>query len=86
MATPNTINALQILSDVIRDPASRRHFHENPDGTLVNAGADPHDVPPEVWRTLTHMTLGELAAIADLGVALADAGLLDGSVAWRHVV
>lgn len=86
MTSENTIDAIGILDGVLRNPVSRRRFHEDPDGTLVNAGADPRDVPSEVWWTLTHMTLQELAAIAELGVALDEAGLLDGSLAWRHGV
>lgn len=53
---------------------------------MRNRGADPDQVPSEVWATLTNMSLGELAAIAELGVALADTGWLDGAIAWRHVV
>ena len=86
MASKNTVNALGILDDLIRDPQSRQQFLEDPYATLRNAGADPSDVPSEVWQTLTEMTLEELGAIADLGVALAEAGLLDGSLLWHHVV
>jgi hypothetical protein len=50
------------------------------------AGADPGNVPSEVWTTLTNMTLEELSAIAALGGALAEAGLLDGSLPWLHGV
>ena len=86
MASENTLNAVAILDDLIRDPQSRLRFHEDPYGTLRNAGADPDDVPSEVWQVLTQMTLDELGAIADLGVALAEDGLLDGSLLWHHVV
>lgn len=86
MASENTVNALGILDDLIRDPESRQQFLEDPYTTLRNAGADPSDVPSEVWQALTEMTLEELSAIAALGVALAEAGLLDGSLLWHHVV
>jgi hypothetical protein len=86
MANENTLNALGILDDLIRDPQSRIQFLEDPYATLRNAGADPDDVPSEVWQVLTQMTLDELGAIANLGVALAEAGLLDGSLLWHHVV
>jgi hypothetical protein len=86
MASENTVNALGILDDLIRDPESRAQFYEDPYDTLQNAGADPGDVPPTVWGALTEMTLEELGAIAALGVALAEAGIFDGSLHWRHVV
>ena len=86
MTSENTFYAVGILDGVLRNPVSRRRFHEDPDGTMREAGADPGDVPSEVWWTLTHMTLEELAAIAELGVALAEAGLLDGNLPWKHGV
>jgi hypothetical protein len=86
MASENALNAVAILDDLIRDPQSRQQFYEDRDTTLRNAGADPDDVPPHVWQALTEMTLEELAAIAALGIALADDGLLDGSLPWQHGV
>ena len=86
MTNDDTFNAVGILDGVLRDPVSRRSFYENPDSTMREAGADPGDVPSEVWTTLTNMTLEELSAIAALGGALAEAGLLDGSLPWKHGV
>jgi len=86
MASENALNAVAILDGLIRDPQSRQQFYEDPDDTLLNAGADPEDVPPHVWQTLTEMTLEELAAVAALGIALAEDGLLDGSLHWHHIV
>jgi hypothetical protein len=86
MASEKALNAVAILDGLIRGPQSRRQFHEDPGATLRNAGADPDDVPPHVWQALTEVTLAELAAIAALGIALAEDELLDGSLPWRHVV
>ena len=86
MASENALNAVAILDDLIRDPQTRQQFYEDPYATLRNTGADPSDVPSEIWQALTEMTLEELSAIAALGVALAQAGLLDGSLLWHHVV
>ena len=86
MAGEGALNAIAKLDDLIRHPQSRQQFYEHPDATLRNAGADPDDVPRHVWQALTGMTLVELAAIAKLGIALYDDGLLDGSLPWRHGV
>ena len=86
MASEETLDAIAKLDGTLRNPVSRRRFHVDPEGTMRDAGANPGDVPPEVWWTLTHMTLVELAAIAELGVALAEDGLLDGSLLWQHGV
>jgi hypothetical protein len=86
MATENILEVLGALDDIIRDPVMRQRFVEHPDITLREAGYDSNDVPPQVWDALTRMTFEELRAISDLGFALTDAGLLDGSVLWRHVV
>jgi hypothetical protein len=86
MTSENALNAVAVLDDLIRDPQSRQRFYEDPDATLRNAGADPDDVPPHVWQALTEMTPAELAAIAALGIALAEDGLLDGSHLWLHGV
>lgn len=86
MASESTLIALAILDGLIRDPLSRLQFYEDPAATLQNAGAGLGDVPPAVWQALTAMTLEELGALANLGVALAEAGLLDGDLAWHHVV
>lgn len=86
MASEEILGAIAKLDDTLRNPVSRRRFHEDPEGTMRDAGTDPDDVPPEVWWTLTHMTLMELAAIAELGVALAEDGLLDGRLPWQHGV
>jgi hypothetical protein len=86
MASENALNVVAILDDLIRDPQTRQQFYEDPDATLRNAGADPEDVPPHVWQALTEMTIEELTAIALLGVALAEDGLLDGSLPWIHGV
>jgi hypothetical protein len=86
MASENALNAVAILDDLIRDPLTRQQFYEDPDATLRNAGADPADVPPHVWQALTEMTLDELTAIAVLGIALTEDGLLDGSLPWLHGV
>ena len=86
MASENTVNALGILDDLIRDPQSRIQFLDDPYTTMQNAGADPSDVPSGVWQVVIQMSLEELGAIADLGAALAAAGLFDGSLLWHHVV
>lgn len=86
MATENTLIALAQVDALIRDPESRQQFYEDPYATLQSAGVDPAGVPPAVWQALTEMTLEELGAIADLGIALAEAGLFDGDVAWSFVV
>jgi len=86
MASENTLIALAQLDGLIRDPQSRQQFHEDPYATLQNAGAELGDVPSAVWQALTAMTLEELGAIANLGVALVEAGLLDGDLAWQFVV
>lgn len=86
MASESAAYAVGVLDRLIRDPESRLQFYEDPDDTLLNAGANPSDVPPEVWQVLTEMTLEELTAIAALGIALAEAGLLDGSLRWLHIV
>ena len=86
MASENALNAVARLDDLIRDPQSRQQFLDDPYVTLRHAGADPSDVPSEVWQVLTEMTFEELSAIADLGAALAEAGLFDGSLLWHHVV
>jgi hypothetical protein len=90
MATENTRIALLSLDQIIRDPESRQRFHENPDATLQDTlrdtEAEPADVPAGVWQALTDMSLAELDAIAALGAALVEAGLLDGSIPWQMVV
>jgi hypothetical protein len=86
MTNDDTLNAVGILDGVLRDPVSRQSFYEDPDRTMRAAGADPGNVPSQVWTTLTNMTLEELSAIAALGGALAEAGLLDGSLPWLHGV
>ena len=78
MTTENARAAVSKLDRVICDPQSRRQFHEDPHATLRNAGAEPDDVPTAVWEILTDMTPAELEAVLALGVALADAGLLEG--------
>ena len=86
MASESAVYAIGVLDGLIRDPETRQQFYEDPDDTLLNAGVDPSDVPSEVWQVLTEMTLEELTALAALGIALAEAGLLDGSLSWHHVV
>ena len=79
-------DVMAALDDIIEDPVKRQRFIEHPDATLRDAGYDPADVPRPVWDVLTRMTFDELKAISDLGFALTEAGLLDGSLRWRHVV
>jgi hypothetical protein len=86
MASANTIEAVDKLDDILRHRHKREQFHQNPEQAMHDAGGNPAHVPQEVWGTLTHMSPDELAAIAELGVALDDSGLFDGSVTWRHVV
>jgi hypothetical protein len=86
MATENTQIALSRLDQIIREPQSRQQFFDDPHETLRSAGGEPDDVPSAVWRALTEMSPAELAAIAALGAALAEARLLDGDFVWRHVV
>lgn len=78
MTTENARAAVSKLDGVIRDPQSRRQFQEDPHATLRNAGANPDDVPTDVWQILTDMTPAELDALVALGVAMAEAGLTDG--------
>jgi len=78
MTTENARAAVSKVDQLIRDPRSRQQFHEDPHATLRNAGADPGDVPTAVWEILTDMTPAELEAVLALGIALADAGLLEG--------
>jgi hypothetical protein len=86
MASENILEVLGALDDIIRDPVKRQRFVEHPEITLREAGYDPADVPPQVWDALTRMTFDELKAISDLGFALTAAGLLDGSLPWKHGV
>jgi hypothetical protein len=86
MTSHAPIDAVGILDDIIRDPGSRRQFKQHPVDTMRNKGANPDQVPSEVWATVTNMSLGELTAIAELGVALSDTEWLNGAIAWKHVV
>jgi len=86
MMNGSAIAAVEKLDDIIHNSGSRKKFKNNPESAMRDAGADPAEVPPEVWDTLTQMSLDELTAIADLGVALSDTGWLDGKIAWHHVV
>jgi hypothetical protein len=87
MATEDArIAALSKLDQIIRDPRSRQEFLDDPHETLRNTGAEPGDVPPNVWQALTDMTLVELAAIARLGTALTDDRCLEGDLVWKIVV
>ena len=86
MTIENARTALSKLERLIRDPQSRHQFHEDPHATLRNAGADPDDVPTAVWQVLTEMTPAELDAIAALGVAMAEAGFLDGDQPYGIII
>jgi hypothetical protein len=86
MANANILDVLGALDGIIRDPVTRQRFVEHPDITLQQAGYDADDVPPHVWETLTRMTFDELRAISDLGFALTEDGLLDGTLPWSHGV
>jgi hypothetical protein len=86
MANENSRDALVELDRLIRDPRTRYQFRDDPHTTLRNTGADPDDVPTAVWQTLTEMTNAELDAIAALGTALAEAGVLDGDEPWTIVI
>lgn len=86
MTRENTLIALAKLDGIIRDPLSRQQFKEDPYATLQEAGVELDDVPAPVWQILTGMTLEELGAVADLGGALAEAGLFDDDLAWHFVV
>jgi hypothetical protein len=87
MASENTLDgALAALDGIFQDSGKRQQFVEDPEGTLGVAGYDPDDVPEQVWQALIHMSYQELTGIGDLGVALAQAGLLDGSHLWKHGV
>ena len=76
MTSENIPPAVSELDRIIRDPQSRHQFHEDPHATLRNAGADPADVPEDVWQVITGLTNAELDAVAAVGVALERAGLL----------
>jgi hypothetical protein len=86
MATENTRAALSELDRLIRDPRTRYQFQDDPHTALRNTGADPDDVPVAVWQALTEMGPAELDAIAALGTALAESGLLDGDEPWTIVI
>lgn len=86
MASENILEVLGVLDDIIRDPVTRQRFVEHPDVTLRDLEYDSDDVPPQVWDALTRMTFDELKALSDLAFALTEAGLLDGSLSWHHVV
>ena len=86
MGNNSTIDAVAKLDDIIRNPGLRKNFKDHPDQTMHEAGADPVHVPAEVWQTVTQMSIEELTAIADLGVALSDTEWLHGKIAWHHVV
>lgn len=86
MTSENTLIALAKLDALIRDPLTRQQFQEDSYVTLREAGVELDDVPPVVWQALQQMSLEELTAIADLGVALDEAGLLHGDLAWHFVV
>jgi len=86
MARKKILQVLGALDDIIRDPVTRQRFVEHPAIALREAGYDPDDVPPPVWDALTRMTFDELKAISDLGFALTEAGLLDGSLPYKHAV
>jgi hypothetical protein len=87
MASENTLDgALEALDGILQDPEKRQQFVEDPEGTLGFAGYDPDDVPEQVWQALIQMSFEELTGIGDLGVALSQAGLLDGSLVWKHGV
>jgi hypothetical protein len=86
MPNESAFRAVGIVDDLIRNPQKRRQFRDDPEATLRSAGVDPDDVPAQVWRALTHMTLDELTAIAVLGVALSESGMLDGGHGTGHVV
>jgi hypothetical protein len=86
MATQSTRDALAELDRLIRDPRTRYQFRDDPHTTLRNAGADPDGVPPAVWQALTEMSNAELDAIATLGAALDEAGLLDGDEPWTIII
>jgi hypothetical protein len=87
MASENTLDgALAALDGILQDPEKRQQFVEDQEGTLQFAGYDPDDVPEQVWQALIHMSFEELTGIGDLGVALSQAGLLDGSLVWKHGV
>ena len=86
MANANILGVVGALDGIIRDPVTRQRFVEHPDITLQDTGFDPDDVPPHVWAALTRMTFDELRAISDLGFALAEDGLLNGTLPWSHGV
>jgi len=87
MASENNLDgALAALDGILQDPQKRQQFVEDQEGTLRFAGYEPDDVPEQVWQALIHMSFDELTGIGNLGVALSQAGLLDGSLAWKHGV
>ena len=87
MASENNLDAaIGALDGILQDPVKRRQFVEDPEGTLQFAGYEPDSVPEQVWQALINMSFEELTGIGDLGVALSQAGLLDGSLAWKHGV
>ena len=87
MASENTLDGvLEALDGILQDPEKRQQFVEDPEGTLRFAGYEPDGVPEQVWQALINMSFEELTGIGDLGVALSQAGLLDGSLAWKHGV
>ena len=85
MPSPSKV-AVERLDDIIRNQQTRTQFTQDPRRTMQDAGANPDDVPGEVWTTVTDMSFEELTTIADLGSALSATGWLHGQLAWRHVV
>jgi len=86
MGNGSDVDAVAKLDEIIRNRGTRQNFHKHPKRTMQDEGGDPNAVPREVWDTVTHMSSAELDAIGELGVALDHSGLLDGHLAWRHVV
>ena len=87
MESENTLDgALGALDGILQDPVKRQQFVEDPEGTLGFAGYGSDDVPEQVWQALIQMSFDELTGIGDLGVALSQAGLLDGTQLWKHGV
>lgn len=86
MDRDSTLIALAKLDAIIRDPVSRQQFKADPYGTVAEAGIELENVPTQVWQVLVEMSFDELGAVAALGVALDESGLLSGDLAWHFVV
>lgn len=78
MSTPENPDAageLKKLADVIADPAERKSFAEDPDGTLDRVDVNPQAIPDNVLSTLKGLSQQELDALTRVNSSLLESGL-----------